>query len=77
MNKEQKKRLIESAERESLRFPMFFVDEKNRYCALWELTSLSGMSKNGGIPSKIGLRYRDLKTGESLNYDYKIVKKND
>lgn len=74
MSKKAQQKIRESIANGSLQFPMIFFDDKGRDSEIWETSAVSGMVKNKGIPTEIRLIQHVLKSNESFEHTYKLVK---
>lgn len=64
---------IEDFKSGSIKFPLICyegTDEKN-VVSVWEVTALSGMADNGGLPKKITIRIHS-KIGPDVNLTYTL-----
>ena len=74
MSIKAQQKIRESIANGSLQFPMIFVDDKGRDSEIWEISAVSGMVKNKSIPTEITLIQHVLKSNESFQHTYKLIK---
>jgi len=74
MSIKAQQKLLESIENGSLQFPMIFVDDKGRDSEILEISAVSDIVKNKGIPTEITLIQHVLQSNESFQHTYKLVK---